>query len=98
MAITVEDGTGLGLANSYATAEEFVAYATDRGLTTISEADTDQQEIALIKAADYLQQKFRLLTRLASARCCRPGLLRSVLPRERERAAVISGHAVHRRE
>jgi hypothetical protein len=61
MAITVEDGTGLGLANSYATAEEFVAYATDRGLTTISEADTDQQEIALIKAADYLQQKFRLL-------------------------------------
>ena len=33
----------------------------ERGETTIAEADEDQREFALIKAADYLEQKYRLL-------------------------------------
>jgi hypothetical protein len=61
MTIVVETGNGLSTANSYATVEEFVAFHTDRGNTTLAEADTDQIEAALIKGTDYLGQKFRLL-------------------------------------
>lgn len=57
----VEDGTGVAGANSYATAEEFVDFHTERGNTTLAEADTDQIEAALVKGTDYLTQKFRLL-------------------------------------
>lgn len=61
MALEIEDGTGNPIANSYATADEFVSFHIDRGNTVLAEADTDQIEAALVKAADYLQQKFRLL-------------------------------------
>lgn len=61
MPLIIEDGTGVATANSYVTADEFVAFHTDRGNTTLAEADTDQIEAALVKGADYLQQKFRLL-------------------------------------
>lgn len=57
----VEDGTGVAGANSYATVAEFVAFHTDRGNTTLAEADTDQIESALVKGTDYLTQKFRML-------------------------------------
>jgi hypothetical protein len=57
----VEDGTGVAGANSYATVDEFVAFHTQRGNTTLAEADTDQIESALVKGTDYLEQKFRLL-------------------------------------
>lgn len=57
----VEDGTGVAGANSFATVEEFVNFHTERGNTTLAEADEDQIEAALVKAADYMEQKFRLL-------------------------------------
>lgn len=61
MAIEVEDGTGKSNSNSYVTVEEFTDFMVERGETTIAEADEDQREFALIKAADYLEQKYRLL-------------------------------------
>lgn len=61
MTVTVEDGTGLAAANSFATVAEFVAFNADRGNSTLAEADTDQIEAALVKGADYMEQKFRLL-------------------------------------
>lgn len=61
MSLTVEDGTGIATANSLATTAEFVTYFSDRGNTTLAEADTDQIEAALVKAADYMEQKFRML-------------------------------------
>jgi hypothetical protein len=63
MAIEVETGTGKATAVSYGTVAEFVAYHTARGNTTLAEADTDQIEAALVKAADYMEQAFRLLWR-----------------------------------
>lgn len=63
MTIEVEDGTGKATAVSYATAAEFVAYHTARANVTIAEADTDQIEAALVKAADYMEQKYRMLWR-----------------------------------
>lgn len=61
MTVTVEDGTGVATANSFATVAEFVAFNVDRGNSTLAEADTDQIEAALVKGADYMEQKFRLL-------------------------------------
>jgi hypothetical protein len=63
MAFTVETGTGISGANSFATVAEFQTYHADRGNTTIAEADTDQIQAALIKAADYMEQAFRMLWR-----------------------------------
>ena len=63
MAFTVEDGTNVAGANSFATVEEFQTYHADRGNTVIAEADTDQIQAALIKAADYMEQAFRMLWR-----------------------------------
>jgi hypothetical protein len=61
MALTVETGAGLSNANSLATVAEFVSFNEERGNTTLAEADDDQISAALIKGADYLEQKFRLL-------------------------------------
>jgi hypothetical protein len=61
MTLVVEDGTGLANANTYASVEEFTTFMTDRGETTIAEADEDQKEVALIKSADYMMQKYRML-------------------------------------
>lgn len=62
--IVVEDGTQLDeaspLPNSYVSTDELTTYAAARGLTDISESDEEQKCIALIKAADYLGQKYRL--------------------------------------
>lgn len=63
MTIVVEDGTqgtGSPTPNSYVAVADFTAFATLRGLTDIAESDDDQKESALIKAADYMQQKYRL--------------------------------------
>jgi len=61
--IVVEDGTRLDnfspLPNSYVSLAEFTSYTTDRGLTDIAGSLDAQKCIALIKAADYLQQKYR---------------------------------------
>jgi len=60
MTVIVEDGTVVANANSYVTAEEFTDFVTARGYTSIAEADGEQQEIALVRAQDYMKQKWRL--------------------------------------
>jgi hypothetical protein len=57
MAFTVEDGTGLTAANSYAAVAELVSYTGDRGVD-ISSADTQAREQALVNASQYLDQKY----------------------------------------
>ena len=52
MAITVEDGTIVANANSYASEAELTAYATARGVTLT--AGTEQ---LLIQAMDYIEQQ-----------------------------------------
>jgi len=53
MALVIEDGSGVGGANSYVSAADYTAWATARGYTvTATEA---QIEAAAILAMDYLQ-------------------------------------------
>lgn len=52
MALTIEDGTGLAAADSFATVAEARTFATNRGLT-LPEDDADV-EVLLRKAADFL--------------------------------------------
>lgn len=65
MTIVVEDGTvgaaGSPRPNSYVTVDEFTTFNELRGLTDVAESDDDDKESALIKAADYLGQKYRLM-------------------------------------
>ncbi|TFH65752.1 MAG: hypothetical protein E4G91_01345 [Candidatus Zixiibacteriota bacterium] len=56
-----EGGTGEATANSFASALEFLNYLSERGNTTLVEAEAEELDYALIKAADYMEQKFRLL-------------------------------------
>jgi hypothetical protein len=62
MPLVIEDGTIVAGANSFNTVAEYKTFALNRGEST-AEADDDQVEIALVKAAQYMQQKFRLLWR-----------------------------------
>ena len=57
MAFTVEDGTGLTAANSYASEAELVTYTGDRGVD-ISSYATPARESALVNASQYLDQKY----------------------------------------
>ncbi len=61
MTLTVETGANVAEANSYVTIDEFKSLMTDMGEITLAEADNDQIEPALIKGAQYLEQKYRLL-------------------------------------
>jgi hypothetical protein len=63
MTLIVEDGTVVADANSFNTVAQFKTFATNNGATAAAEADDDQVEVALIKAAQYMQQKFRLMWR-----------------------------------
>lgn len=56
MAFTVEDGTGVPNANSYATVEEAYAYFRDRGLNTW--AGSENVPVLLIRATDYIELRF----------------------------------------
>lgn len=58
MAFTLEDGTGLAGANAYISAAEFDAYWTDRGFDT-SALSTAQKQVAIIKATDYIENRYR---------------------------------------
>lgn len=58
MAFTVEDGTGLAAANAYITVAEFKAYWDDRGYDYSSHTD-DNIQVAIIKATDYIENRFR---------------------------------------
>lgn len=55
MAITVEDGTIVAGANSYASVADLRDYADDRGISLPS--SDSACEILLIKAADYVESK-----------------------------------------
>lgn len=50
MTITIEDGTGVTGANSYATEAELALYAADRGIDL-----TTAEGVLLIKAMDYIE-------------------------------------------
>ena len=63
MTLIVEDGTIVASAESFVTVAEFKTFATNQGVTAAAEADDDQVEVALRKAAQYMQQKFRLFWR-----------------------------------
>jgi len=52
MTITVEDGTGLSSANSYATEAELSTYATARGVTISGDS-----EALLIQGMDYIEEQ-----------------------------------------
>ena len=58
MPFTVEDGTGVALANSYLTVAEADAYHDDRGHTTWTGTDAVKQA-ALIAATDYIETNYR---------------------------------------
>lgn len=61
MAFTVEDGSVVPGANSYASVEFADAYATDRGYTdwlALPEAD---KQVALVRATDYLDRNYTFL-------------------------------------
>lgn len=58
MAIVVEDGTGKEDAVSYASVADADSYHAARGNTTWSSATTDAKEKALVKATDYIEQRF----------------------------------------
>jgi hypothetical protein len=57
MTFTVEDGTGIAGANSYATVDEADAYFAERGVATWTGSDA-AKEILLIKATDYIELRF----------------------------------------
>jgi len=59
MTFTVEDGTGIADANSYTTEAYADAYFLDRGDATWAAALTAAKEVALVKATDYIELRFR---------------------------------------
>ncbi len=59
-ALVVEDGTQVAGANSYCTRAAADAYFSARGDTVWLTADYWERETALVKATDYLEQKYRL--------------------------------------
>lgn len=61
MTLIVEDGTAKSDSNTYITIAEFVSYAENQGNTAAAEADEEQIEPALIRAAQYIEQKWRLM-------------------------------------
>lgn len=58
MPIQVEDGTGLDDANSYGSVADSDIYFEDRGNTDWAALDDDAKEQCLIKATDYIEQRF----------------------------------------
>lgn len=60
MTFQVEDGTGLDDSNSYASVAEADSYFTDRLNTTWTSLGTSVKESNLIKATDYIDQRFGL--------------------------------------
>lgn len=57
MAFTVEDGTGVDGANSYATVSEADDYHEDRGNTSWTGTD-EAKQAALVKATDYIEGRW----------------------------------------
>lgn len=60
MTITVEDGSIVAGANSYVDVTDCGTFLTSRGNTVWADEDVTLQEAALLRAADYLEQKYKL--------------------------------------
>jgi len=63
MTLVIEDGTqGVGspTPNSYVTVAEFELFTANRRLDDIADSGSTEIESALLKAADYMKQKFRM--------------------------------------
>lgn len=68
MTLIIEDGSvvrgspiGSGDANSYVTVAQFQAFHLARADELLSDADSEEVEAGLIKATDYMAQRFRLV-------------------------------------
>lgn len=59
MAFTVETGAGVSGANSYASVAYVDTYHSDRGVATWT-GTTNEKQAAIIKATDYITQKYAL--------------------------------------
>ena len=59
MPLTVEDGTGLALADSYASRSDADAYHAARGNAAWAAASSDARDAALRKATQYLDTRYR---------------------------------------
>lgn len=59
MSLTVEDGTGLATADSYASRADADAYHAARGNAAWAAASTDARDAALRKATQYLDTRYR---------------------------------------
>src|SRR5688572_8818215 len=55
MALTIETGAGVTGADSYASVAEARAYATSRGITSLTALTDAQVEVLLRKASDFLE-------------------------------------------
>lgn len=58
MALTVEDGSGVADADTYIDLTYASAYHTKRGHTAWAAASTGEQEIALVRATDYIETRW----------------------------------------
>jgi hypothetical protein len=74
MALVVEDGNGLPTANAYVSEEYVDAYCELRGVASWAAATTENKEIAIIKATDYIDTVFgpRFLGYKANETCPTP--------------------------
>lgn len=59
MALIVEDGTGVDNANSYVDLTFADDYFSQRGVQSWADASVQDKEVALIKATDYIELRFR---------------------------------------
>lgn len=59
MSFVVEDGTGIADANSYVAVAYANAYFLDRANTSWAAATNSAKEVALVKATDYIELRFR---------------------------------------
>lgn len=58
MAFTPEDGTGIAGANSYVQVDFADTYFSERGVSEWGSLSTEQKQINLIKATDYVEGRF----------------------------------------
>ena len=56
MALTIEDGTGIASANSYATVQQLLDYADEKGVTL--NVNVAEAEVLLLKAMDWISANF----------------------------------------
>lgn len=61
MAFVAEDGTGLPNSNAYGDVSGADDYFADRGVETWADLGTAEKQIALIKATDYIENRFNFL-------------------------------------